>query len=426
MKPLIWLVLILGVPLSQQAVAQASPSQDLAADPLSLYVKVQLSNSPKLSSLKPGDVEEGDLTHDVYSGSRKLFAAGSHVRLTVDHLERRRKITNAQWPWVVKAFMPRHENYPLFKTATVSAPDGSESPLQVSLISVSRRIEVQAQRARKRPARTDAATLETADRTDTGTPATPGNSGSPGRDASKAAEGPIMSLEARVAQNETPAADASSPASSSADTVTLPSGTACRVLLLGGGLSASKSHGGDLFQARLLEPLLQDARVVMPAGSLFEGKVTKAIRPRWASRAGSLSLTFTGVILPDGNRYPVATSLTGLELSRGSHTRMDAEGGLRGERPGAVWMLINGGMTAGIAKEIDDGTQLIMEAILSGATDASTAGTARIAGTVVSGIVMITRRGRDVVLSNHTEMNITLNRPLTLSTQTASVVTPSR
>jgi hypothetical protein len=81
-------------------------------------------------------------------------------------------------------------------------------------------------------------------------------------------------------------------------------------------------------------------------------------------------------------------------------------------------------MTAGIAKEIDDGTQLILEAILSGATDASTAGTARIAGSIVSGIFMLTRHGRDVVLPNLTEMSITLNRPLTLfSSQSAPVPT---
>jgi len=94
---------------------------------------------------------------------------------------------------------------------------------------------------------------------------------------------------------------------------------------------------------------------------------------------------------------------------------MDAEGGLHGDRPGAAWMLINGGFTAGIAKEVDDGTQLIIEAILSTATDASTAGTARIAGTIVSSILLVTRHGRDVILPNSTEMNITLNRPLTLS-----------
>jgi len=82
-----------------------------------------------------------------------------------------------------------------------------------------------------------------------------------------------------------------------------------------------------------------------------------------------------------------------------------------------MWMLINGGVAGGIAKEVDDGTQLIAEAIISSATDASTAGTARIAGTIVSAAFMLTRKGHDVVLPNHTEMAITLNRPLTLSAQ---------
>jgi hypothetical protein len=138
------------------------------------------------------------------------------------------------------------------------------------------------------------------------------------------------------------------------------------------------------------------------------------------SRAGSLSLTFTSLTLLDGSRLSVSASVTAVEVNRGSRTKIDAEGRLHGDRPGVAWMLINGGVTAGIAKEVDDGTQLVMEAILSGATDASTAGTARIAGTIVSGIFMLTRHGRDVILPNLTEMNITLNRPLTLSSPVAA------
>ena len=90
---------------------------------------------------------------------------------------------------------------------------------------------------------------------------------------------------------------------------------------------------------------------------------------------------------------------------------MDSEGQLQGERPGKAWMAINLGVTAGIAKEVDDGTQLVIEALVSTATDASTAGTSRVVGACVSGIFMITRRGRDVVLPRFTEMEISLDRP---------------
>jgi hypothetical protein len=170
-----------------------------------------------------------------------------------------------------------------------------------------------------------------------------------------------------------------------------------------------------MVQARLLEPVLVNSRVVLPAGSLFQGKVVKQTPPRWGSRAGSLYLTFTGVTLPRGNMMPISASLVGAELDRHSHTRIDAEGQLRGERPGKAWMAINLGVTAGLSKEVDDATQLIVEAIVSTATDASTAGTARIVSSCISGIYMVSRHGRDVVLPRFTEMDISLDRPLSLS-----------
>jgi hypothetical protein len=77
-------------------------------------------------------------------------------------------------------------------------------------------------------------------------------------------------------------------------------------------------------------------------------------------------------------------------------------------------MLLNAGITAGIAKEADDATQLLVEALISTATDASTAGTAKIVGLCASGVFMLTRHGRDVVLPRFTEMDITFDRPVSL------------
>ena len=102
-------------------------------------------------------------------------------------------------------------------------------------------------------------------------------------------------------------------------------------------------------------------------------------------------------------------------MDQRSHTKIDAEGKLHGEHPGKAWMAINIGVTAGIAKEVDDGTQLIIEAIVSTATDASTAGTARIAATAISAIFVVTRHGRDVILPRFTELQIALDRPLTIT-----------
>jgi hypothetical protein len=371
----------------------------------SLYLKVQLDRPLKLSKLRPGDAVEGTLARDVYSSDRELFPAGSRVRLAVDHMEKRLRTPDDHWPWVVKAFTPRHEPYPVFKTATVSGA-GGESALQVSLISISRKREVQAQAKKKRSGK----------HADEGGSVEVSKSG--GLYGSGKLATPMMVLEAfSVEPVKAASSDSQSEAQSGPDLSsleTLPAGTACKILLLG-NVSASKSKPGDVVEARLIEPVLVNSRVVLPAGSLFQGEVVKRTPPRWGSRAGSLYLTFTGVTLPGGNLVPIATSLAGAELDRRSHTRIDSEGQLRGERPGKAWMAINIGVTAGLAKEVDDATQLIIETIVSTATDASTAGTSRIVSSCISGIYMVTRHGRDVVLPRFTEMDISFDRPLSLT-----------
>ncbi len=374
--------------------AEEPPVQQSTSANSSLYVKVELDKTLKLSKLRPGDMIEAKLARDVYSSDRELFSAGSRVRLTVDHLEKRRKASDDHWPWVVKAFTPRHEQYPVFETASIAESDGDHA-LQVSLISISRKSEVSAQ-ARKKSGK------------QAGENGSVEVSNASGKPASA-----MMVLEAFEVEPESATATHNEGADLSRSEI-LPSGTACKILLLG-NVSASKSRPDDVVEARLLEPVLLKSRVVLPAGSLFQGRVVRRTPPRWGSRAGSLYLTFTSVTLPGGNFIPIAASLAGAELDRRSHTRIDTEGQLHGERPGKAWMAINFAVSAGLSKEADDATQLIIEALVSTATDASTAGTARIVSSCISGIYMVTRHGRDVVLPRFTEMQISLVRPLSVT-----------
>lgn len=264
-----------------------SPTADSA-----LYVKVHLSNPVKMSKSKPGDIVEGSLWRDVYSSDRKLFPAGSHVRLTIDHLERRRRERNDHWPWVINAFTPRHENYPVFKTATVAGADG-ESSLQVSLISVSRMRDVHA-KAKKGKSKPQSAEEHGAVEV--------------GKSNQKKLATPTMVLEASSIEGPAAAENKNEPAEPTLPTPeTLPAGTQCKILLLG-GVSASKSKPGDVVRARLLEPVVLNSKLVLPAGSLFEGRVVKKTPPRWLSRSGSLYLTFTDLTLPGGNHFPITAS----------------------------------------------------------------------------------------------------------------------
>jgi hypothetical protein len=380
-----------------------SRQQGSPTTPSGLYLKMQLHGPLKISKLKAGDVVEGKLARDVYSLDRELFPAGSRVQLTVDRMERRHRPPNDHWPWVIKAFTPRNENYPVFKTGTVSGTSG-DSSLQVSLISISHKREVHAQ-AEKKDAGGEHGSVEV-------------SKASAGKQSTPA----TMVLEAFATGVQAPVSagsDASMGEPSMPIPETLPAGTRCKILLLG-DVSASKSRAGDLVQGRLLEPVRLDSRVVLPAGSVFEGRVAKTTPPRWLSRAGSLYLTFTGLTLPDGDRLAIAASPAGAELDWGSHTTVDAEGQFRGEHPGKAWMAINLGVSAGFSKVADDGTQLILEALISTATDVSTAGTGRIVSSCISGIFMVTRHGRDVMLPRFTEMDISLDRPVSLAPRSAA------
>ena len=374
---------------ADEASTKSSPQNEAG-----LYVKVQLARRVKFSKLKAGEIVEGSLARDVYSADRKLYSAGSHVRLSVDHLENRERTPNDHWPWVVKAFTPRHEKYPIFREAVVERGE-SEQTLKVSIIAMSRLREVQAG-VKKSKGQSSVVSNATGGK--------------------KKSETPIMVMEAFQTEAPDKYSGAIEPGISNSDASgpeTLPIGTRCKIVLLN-NVSASKNKPGDVVNARLLEPVLVDARVILPAGSFFQGKIVKTTPPRWLSRSGSLYFNFTEVTLPNGIVLPVTASLAGAELDERSHTRIDAEGKLHGERPGKAWMAINLGMTSGIAKEADDTVQLVIEAIVSTATDASTAGTARLVSSCVSAIYVATRHGRDVVLPRFTEMDISLDRPLSV------------
>ena len=384
-----WIAIVILFAAPENAFCAANPPQTSSAD---LYVKVRLAKPLKVSKLKAHEVIAGTLARDIYSGDRKLFSAGSPVQLTVDHLEKRRRAPNDHWPGVVQLFTPRHQKFPVFSKAVIQQGE-QESSLKVSVITISRMRDVHARAKKSKPGEKEdhgAVQVSNEPKTKSATP--------------------TLILEADLPAAEDQQDDLQPHASVSQ---TLPVGTHFRILLLG-SVSASKSKPGDFVQARLLEPVMLNSTVALPAGTIFDGKVLKNRPPRWLSRSGSLYLSFNQLTVPHGQTVSISASLAGAELDRRSHTRIDSEGQFHGERPGNVWMAINAGVTAGIAKEVDDGVQLIIEAIVSTATDASTAGTSRIIASCASGLYLATRKGRDVVLPRFTEVEIALDRPVFL------------
>ena len=104
--------------------------------------------------------------------------------------------------------------------------------------------------------------------------------------------------------------------------MTIPAGMQAKVVLLD-AVSASRSRLGDAFHARLIEPVSISSNVVIPAGSVLEGVVAKAQKPRMLSRSGSLLLSFTSIRNSEGAAKRIDASIAGLSLDSRSHTKID-------------------------------------------------------------------------------------------------------
>jgi len=360
-------------------------------------VEVQLDGAPKFSRLRPGARLEGNVKRAVYSGEREVIPSGSPIELTVSATQRRRQKPSGRWPWVVRLLGTRKVNYPSSLAASVSLPGGLKRLMTVTWVSATREVElagkVRATGLRHGSSQAPRASLL-----------------QKARHESDPAPTLLLEVE-RPPEAQVPSHDAKSIAPTTPEHLAV--GTVGHVILLR-GLRASTSHSGDTFLARLSEPVRVNSRVVLPEGVLVRGKVVRSVTPRWLGRPGSLSLVFTQLMLATGEETPIAASLSGAVIDRAAGMRMDAEGGLIGARPSKARLLIDLGVTGGVSKVADDSLQLVSEALISGATDASTAGAARIVAAAASGVYVLTRHGQDVTLPRYTNLEITFDRPTLL------------
>jgi hypothetical protein len=370
------------------------------------FVEVRFDSPVTFSRLKPGDTLPGEATRNVYSGYRLVFPAGSRITLKVAGMEKQRKEFSDTWPWPAQHFRNKYERLPTFDLLTVSLPGGGNISFPVSMVIAPDRIHVAAQPVNAGKSK------------DKPPSPSPGNmrNGAGVRPPGSSLELVIKANPTRTGEERAKAAiDSPTSVGSLQGIGTLSPGAETKLALLG-KLSASKSRPGDSFKAILAEPLRLNSGEILPEGSLFEGSVRKSRGPRWLSRPGSLYLTFNRLVLPTGASLPVAASVVGIEADPHSRMRVDSEGGLSGGSPGTKRLLVALGVGFGFAKLADDSFQLIAEALVSTATDASTAGTARLIGMAVGGVIFIKRRGRDVVLPPYTMIDVRFDRsPLTLT-----------
>jgi hypothetical protein len=103
----------------------------------------------------------------------------------------------------------------------------------------------------------------------------------------------------------------------------VPEGSLLRVRLRE-TLSTTHSQVGDRFSAEVIAPMERDGRVVIPVGSILEGRLTEVHGGRRVAGAAAIHLKTDQVTLPDGSHYILHAQV--IDTEENNVTRVDREG----------------------------------------------------------------------------------------------------
>ncbi len=136
-------------------------------------------------------------------------------------------------------------------------------------------------------------------------------------------------------------------------------------------LASNKSREGDDVEARLVEPVKQGERTLLPADTRVRGVVTAAVDAGRVKGRARLALRFDAVVV-DGREVPLRAS--GLDITAESSSGRDkkvvagaaAAGGIIGAiadgKKGAAIGVLAGGAAGGAAVLATKGDQVVLEA----------------------------------------------------------------
>jgi hypothetical protein len=169
------------------------------------------------------------------------------------------------------------------------------------------------------------------------------------------------------------------------------------------GIHTRVNNANDLVSARLLQPVYVGGRVVLPSGSILDGRITMIRKSGHVHRPAELGLRFDEIVLPNGQAEPMAGVLAALEKPGKLDLHLDAEGHVTGGRA-LSWKTLIGGVGLGSFGAI--------KAAASGAAAASMS--LSLAGVAAIGYELLWPKGHEVNLPPETRCLIRLSYPLTV------------
>ena len=199
---------------------------------------------------------------------------------------------------------------------------------------------------------------------------------------------------------------------SAADFIVVPAGTKLP-LVLHNAVSTRNARPGDPVYLETVFPIVQNDKILIPAGSYVQGEITETHRPGRAKGTGEMRIRLTTMILPNG--YTVRFDAIPANAGTGGNETTGNEGEIKGDtsKAGDVGTVIKttgaGAGIGGIASRTGKGTGI-------GAGVGAAAGVAAV----------LLSRGPELELPRGTTLDAVLDRPLTLDAAKINFTEPGR
>lgn len=198
---------------------------------------------------------------------------------------------------------------------------------------------------------------------------------------------------------------------SNAETKRIPAGTKFTIKLLN-PLSTKTSKAGDYFSAVLVDDEKTPTNIVLPAGSMIRGSVSKVTPSKRFSKGGILYVDFDHIVTPNGRQLPLDMIISG-------KINMNFNGGLYynkgyGEALGENW-----NKTVEITTNATDYGMDLGEDVLGGALRIITVPVCAFGGAIGGGAYWIGdsvadmfRKGNDVEFNQDEILTVILTQPI--------------
>ncbi len=194
--------------------------------------------------------------------------------------------------------------------------------------------------------------------------------------------------------------------------VLVPAGTKLP-LVLHNSITTRNAKPGDSIYLETLFPIVQDNRIVIPAGSYVQGEILEAKRPGHVKGRGELRVRLNSMILPNG--YTVNFNAVPTNAGTGGNESVEDEGKIKGDsdKAGDVGTVVK---TTGIGAGIGG---------IAGRS-AKGAGIGAGAGAAVGLATVLFTRGPELELPRGTTLDIVLDRNLYLDADKVQFTDPGR